>query len=349
MASVEATTTTGHSDTIGEVLAWSRGMIEPAMREAVEVLPQSMRRIAGYHFGWWDEHGRQSEGSSGKVMRPALVLLTAEAVGGIPAVAVPAAVAVELVHNFSLLHDDVMDGDTTRRHRATAWTVFGLNGAILAGDSLLTQALAVLAASRHPAVPEAMRQLSVAVNELLEGQMADLSFEERDDVDVDECLAMAIGKTAALPRVACAMGAMFGGGSAEQVAHLARFGEDVGLAFQLVDDLLGIWGDPARTGKPVFSDLQNRKKSLPVVYALTSGTPAARELAALYQRTESLEPAELARAASLVEAAGGREWAVEKADSLLAQGLRHLELSAPRTRAGGQLTMLARLITSRDR
>ncbi|WHT18498.1 family 2 encapsulin nanocompartment cargo protein polyprenyl transferase [Crossiella sp. CA-258035] len=348
MVSVETTPVLG-TDTIGEVLAWSRGMIEPAMREAVERLPQSMRRIAGYHFGWWDEQGRPGEGSSGKVIRPALVLLTAEAVGGIPAASVPAAVAIELVHNFSLLHDDVMDGDTTRRHRATAWSVFGLNAAILAGDALLAVAMEVLGTSRQPSAAEATKVLSGAVLDLLDGQYNDLSFEDRADVDVDECVAMAIGKTAALPRAACALGAMFGGGSPEQVARLTRFGEDVGLAFQLVDDLLGIWGDPAVTGKPVYSDLQNRKKSLPVVFALTSGTPAARELAALYQRTDPLEPAELAKAAGLVEAAGGRAWAQEKADDLLAQGLQHLAASSPRSRAGGQLTMLARLITQRDR
>lgn len=349
MASVEASPPVLGTDTIGEVLAWSRGMIEPAMRDAVEGLPQSMRRIAGYHFGWWDEHGRTAEGRGGKVIRPALVLLTAEAVGGIPAASVPAAVAVELVHNFSLLHDDVMDGDTTRRHRATAWSVFGLNAAILAGDALLTLALDVLAASRNPHAQEATRLLSAAVLEVLDGQFSDLAFEDRGDVDVDECLAMAIGKTAALPRVACALGALYGGGTVEQVAHLARFGEDVGLAFQLVDDLLGIWGDPAVTGKPVYSDLQNRKKSPPVVYALTSGTPAGRELAALYQRTDPLAPAELAHAAGLVETAGGRTWAQEKADDLLAQGMQHLASSSPRSRAGGQLTMLARLITQRDR
>ncbi|MCK2237314.1 MULTISPECIES: family 2 encapsulin nanocompartment cargo protein polyprenyl transferase [unclassified Crossiella] len=348
MASVETAPVLG-ADTIGEVLAWSRGMIEPAMRDAVEGLPQAMRRIAGYHFGWWDEQGRPSEGSSGKVIRPALVLLTAEAVGGIPAASVPAAVAVELVHNFSLLHDDVMDGDTTRRHRATAWSVFGLNAAILAGDALLSVAMEVVATSKLPDAKHATKLLNAAVLDLLDGQFADLAFEDRTDVDVDECVAMAIGKTAALPRVACALGGMYGGGSAEQVTHLAKFGEDVGLAFQLVDDLLGIWGDPAATGKSIYSDLQNRKKSLPVVFALTSGTPAARELAALYQRTDPLDTAELAHAAALVEAAGGRDWAQQKADDLLAQGLAHLQASSPRSRAGGQLTMLARLITQRDR
>src|SRR5436190_24292033 len=108
-----------------EVLAWSRTLVQPALREAVETLSGTMRMVAGYHFGWWDEHGQPTTADAGKALRPALVLLAAEAVGGEQRGAVPAAAAVELVHNFSLLHDDVMDGDITRRHRATAWTRFG--------------------------------------------------------------------------------------------------------------------------------------------------------------------------------------------------------------------------------
>ena len=139
-----------------EVLTWSRNMIDPALRAAVDTLPASMRGIAGYHFGRSNKHGRPAETDGGKAIRPTLVLLSAEAAGGIPASAVPAAVAVELVHNFSLLHDDVMDGDVTRRHRPTAWSVFGLNAAILAGDALLTLAFDVLAASGHSATQEGM-------------------------------------------------------------------------------------------------------------------------------------------------------------------------------------------------
>src|SRR5581483_445637 len=157
-----------------EVLAWSRSMVEPGLRAAVGTLPSSMRRIAGYHFGWWNEHGHPERASGGKAIRPTLVLLSAYAVGGVPAAGVPAAVAVELVHNFSLLQDDVMDGDLMRRHRPTAWSVFGLNAAILAGDALLTLALDVLAASGHPAATEGTRMLSAAVQDLVDGQYADL-------------------------------------------------------------------------------------------------------------------------------------------------------------------------------
>ena len=331
-----------------EVLAWSRDLVQPALRAAVDTLPESMRRIAGYHFGWFDERGAPADAPAGKAVRPALVLLSAQAVGGDPTVAVPAAVAVELVHNFSLLHDDVMDGDTTRRHRPTAWSVFGTSPAILAGDALLTLAVDVLAASPHPAAPEAIRVLSAAVLDLLDGQSADLAFEQRSDVDLAECLRMARGKTGALLGCSCALGGLLAGAQPAQVAALREVGAQVGLAFQLVDDLLGIWGDPAVTGKPVHSDLVNRKKSLPVVAALTSGTPAGRELAALYHRSRPLTGPELAHAARLVERAGGRGWCQRRADDLLSRATRQLRSALP---PGGapELETLARLLAHRDR
>lgn len=255
---------------------------------------------------------------------------------------------MELVHNFSLLHDDVMDGDVARRHRPTAWRVFGPGAAILAGDALLTLASDVLASSGHPAAQQGARMLSAAVLDLLDGQSADVAFEKRADVGLPECLSMAEGKTGALLGCACALAALFGGGSPEQVEHPRGFGQRLGLAFQFVDDLLGIWGDPAVTGKPVYSDLRNRKKSLPVVAALTSGTPAGRELAELYHRDQSLSGTDLAHAAELVSIAGGRTWSQAQADDLLARALRHLRSAAPAARAAGELGALAHLATRRD-
>ena len=331
-----------------QTLAWSRELVEPALRAAVDTLPTSMHRIAGYHLGWWDQNGATTSTSSGKAVRPTLVVLSAATVGGSPREAVPAAVAVELVHNFSLLHDDVMDGDLTRRHRPTAWSQFGVGGAILAGDSLLTLALDVLAASGHPAAGPGMRMLSAAVQALVDGQCADVDFERRATVDLAECEAMAAGKTAALMGCACALGALFGGASQERVGDLRTFGELLGLAFQHVDDLLGIWGDPVRTGKPVYSDLRNRKKSLPVVAALCSGTPAGDELARLYERTAPLTGDELTTAADLIDRAGGRAWSQSQADDLMARALARLD-ELGRSPATAELVDLARLLTRRDR
>lgn len=333
---------------VGEVLAWSRSTVDPALREAVDALPVSMRRVAEYHLGWRDTRGFRAEGDGGKAIRPALVLLTAEAAGGDAASAVPAAVAVELVHNFSLLHDDVMDGDVTRRHRPTAWSVFGVNAAILAGDALMTLALDLLAASGHPAARDGIRMLSAAVQDLLDGQSADLAFEQRARVKRAECVSMAERKTAALMGCACAVGASFGRGSPEQVQHLRGFGRHLGLAFQHVDDLLGIWGDPAVTGKPVYSDLRSCKKSLPVVAALTSDTAAGHELAAFYHRDQPLSDTDLVHAAELIDVAGGRVWSQSQVDDLLAQAMRDLQSASPTSRAAGELGALARLATHRD-
>lgn len=345
MATTKQTTAGRTTD---ELLGWSREMVDPALRAAVDTLPESIRLIAGYHFGWWDEHGDPAVGGRGKAIRPALVLLTAQAVGGTPSTAVHAAAAVELVHAFSLLHDDVMDGDVTRRHRPTAWSVFGIGAAILTGDSLLTLAFDVLASTGRPFAREAVHRLSAAVQDLVAGQSADLTFENRADVDLSECLRMVEGKTGALLGCACALGAEFGGGRPGQVELLRGFGERLGVAFQLVDDLLGIWGDPELTGKPVYSDLRHRKKSVPVVAALASGTTAGQTLAEIYHRRSPLSDADVVRAAELIDAAGGRDWCRSTATEQLTLGLRHLWSTDPDERTAAELTAVADLVTRRD-
>jgi geranylgeranyl diphosphate synthase type I len=332
-----------------EVLDSCRERVEPALRGAVDsALPPAIQDIVGYHFGWLEEHGKPAEAGGGKAIRPALALTSAAAVGAAGAVAIPAAVAVELVHNFSLLHDDVMDHDVTRRHRRTAWAVFGIGPAILAGDSLLTLAMEVLASSGHPDAEQGVQLLSGAVQNLVDGQLADLAFEKRSDVGLSECLVMAGGKTGSLLGCACALGALFGGGRPDQVSRLHRFGSELGLAFQFVDDLLGIWGDPETTGKPVHSDLRSRKKTLPVVAALTSGTRAGRQLAELYHREQEMSAGELARAAELIELTGARTWCRSQADDLIADALRELSAAHPAAGAAAQLRVLARLAARRD-
>lgn len=346
-----ATLTRTTPRTAPEALAECRAAVEPALREAVDTLPPPVRYIAGYHFGWWDRDGNPTP-VGGKALRPTVALLAAEAVANPEPPhaqrAVPAAVAVELVHNFSLLHDDVIDRDLTRRHRPTAWQAFGIGPAILAGDGLLTLGMDVLAGTEHPAGRHALRMLAATVQELGAGQSADVAFERRTDVNLSECVAMAEAKTGALLGTACALGALYGGGTPSQVRRLRRFGAQLGLAFQHVDDLLGIWGEPERTGKPVHADLRRRKKSLPVIAALASGTPAAAELAALYRGDAPLSDADLERAADLVDAAGGRSWSQRQADQLLESAMRQLHAAGPAPTAAAELAAVARLVTERD-
>jgi geranylgeranyl diphosphate synthase type I len=332
----------------GEVLSWGRDALDHALREAVGSLPSSVGLVANFHLGRCDEHGRRTPGSAGKALRPTLALLMAEAAGGTTGAALPAAVAVELVHNHSLLHDDVIDGDVLRRHRPTAWSVFGIGPAILAGDALLTLAFDALGAGDGPRTQQALRLLGAAEQELVAGQMADLAFEARAEVSVGECIAMARAKTAALIGCACALGALSATGDARTVDHARGFGEQLGLAFQLVDDILGIWGDPSVTGKAAHSDITARKKSLPVVAALTSGTPAGRELAELYARREPLSADDVASAAALVTASGAREWCEAEASARLSGALDELRGVAAHGRAMDELETLARLVTTRD-
>ena len=322
-----------------------RRQVEPALRALVGRLDRRNGRVAGYQLGFWDADGAPAD-AAGKGVRPAFALLAARAAGARPAAGIPAATAVELVHTFSLLHDDLMDGDTERRHRPTAWVVFGPGSAVLAGDALLSLAYEALAEAPHGAA--AARRLGVAVSRLIAGQAADIEFEHRSDVTLDECLQMAADKTAALLSAACALGALVAGGSDEVVEGMSRFGQQVGLAFQLVDDLLGIWGEPERTGKPVRADLRTRKRSVPVVRAATSDSPAGREFAALYRAEGELDEAELLRAARLIEEAGARAWTAEQADQLVRAATDTVrELPVPDD-VCAELSDLAAFITGRD-
>ncbi|MFJ9348894.1 family 2 encapsulin nanocompartment cargo protein polyprenyl transferase [Streptomyces sp. NPDC101237] len=335
------------------VLERARASVDPELHAAVDSLPGAIRRIVRYHFGWEHADGSPAEGDAGKAVRPALVLAAAEALGG-PAArtgAVRAAAAVELVHNFTLLHDDVMDRDTSRRHRPTAWTVFGDAGAILAGDALQALALRLLAEDPHPASGPAAVRLAQCVLELCAGQQADTAMEDRapGEVTLDEVLVMAEAKTGALLGSACAIGALYAG-AADEVASLDAFGRQAGLAFQLIDDVIGIWGDPRRTGKPAGADLAARKKSLPVVAALTSGHPAAEELAVLYAGPRVPADAdEIARTALAVERAGGRDWAQAEAADRMARAMQELARAVPDPESAGGLLALAEFVTRRSR
>jgi geranylgeranyl diphosphate synthase type I len=254
---------------------------------------------------------------------------------------VAAAAAVELAHNFTLLHDDVIDRDRTRRHRPTAWTVFGAENAILAGDAMLALALRLVGG-------EAATRLAECVIEICDGQYEDCAFERRDDVTLEECLTMAGKKTGALLGCACALGGLAVRAEPPAVAALDLFGREIGMAFQLTDDLLGIWGDPALTGKPVGADLSARKKSLPVVAALSAHSAAAGELARLYALGQDFTEYEVRRATDAVERAGGRAWAATEATARIAKAHAHLR-HAPGVDHGAlhDLRAIADLITRR--
>ncbi len=323
-------------------------LVEPKIRLLLDRLDLPTRLVAGYHLGYWDASGAPGIGG-GKSLRPALALLSARAGGACAARGVPAAVAVELAHNFSLLHDDVMDSDAQRRHRPTAWAVFGTAAAILAGDALLSLAAETVGTAPEAATTRsASRCLGLAVQRLIAGQAADLSFERYERVGVAEYLAMAWDKTAALLSCASSLGAVLCDAPPRTTIGLARFGGHLGMAYQFVDDLLGIWGVAEHTGKPVLSDLRARKKTAPVVWAASSGTRAGEAFGELYRTARELRPAELALAAHLLEECGARKWTEHSADERLAAALSELDRLPIAADVHAELAGLARFVTARD-
>ncbi|MDG4859772.1 polyprenyl synthetase family protein [Streptomyces sp. T-3] len=337
------------------LLERGRTMAQPVLRAAVDRLAPPMDTVAAYHFGWIDAEGRPSDGDGGKAVRPALALLSAEAAGSPPEVGIPGAVAVELVHNFSLLHDDLMDGDEQRRHRDTVWKVHGPAQAILVGDALFALANEVLLELGTVEAGRATRRLTTATRKLIDGQAQDISYEHRERVTVEECLEMEGNKTGALLACAVSIGAVLGGADDATADTLEEYGYHLGLAFQAVDDLLGIWGDPESTGKQTWSDLRQRKKSLPVVAALAASGPAAERLGELLAADaksndfENFSEEEFATRAALIEEAGGREWTAQEARRQHAIAVEALNRVDMPDRVRAQLVALADFVVVRKR
>ncbi|MFE3098302.1 polyprenyl synthetase family protein [Streptomyces sp. NPDC059248] len=347
--------TGGDGVDIAALLERGREMSAPELRAAVGRLVSPMDTVAAYHFGWIDAEGRPADGDGGKAVRPALALLSAEAAGARPEVGVPGAVAVELVHNFSLLHDDLMDGDEQRRHRDTVWKVHGPAQAILVGDALFALANEVLLELGTVEAGRATRRLTTATRKLIDGQAQDISYEHRESVSVEECLEMEGNKTGALLACAVSIGAVLGGADDLTADILERYGYHLGLAFQAVDDVLGIWGDPVSTGKQTWSDLRQRKKSLPVVAALAEGGPASRRLGELLAADakssdfDSFSEEEFATRAALIEEAGGREWTSQEArrqHTIAVEALDDVDMPG---RVREQLVALADFVVVRKR
>ncbi|WP_369387080.1 polyprenyl synthetase family protein [Streptomyces sp. CG1] len=327
-----------------EVLARCRDLVRPALREAVGRLHPWVAEMAAYSFGWCEVGGAPATAPGGKGVRQTLAVLGAEAAGADGRAGVPAAVAVELVHAFSLLHDDIMDGDPTRRRRPAVWKAYGTGPAVLAGDALF--ALAVETLATVPQGAGAVRLLSAALADLVRGQADDLLFATRpctgpERVTPGEYRAMAEGKTGALLGCAAALGAVLGGADETTAGALDLAGRHLGVAFQLVDDVLGLWGDPTVTGKPVGGDLRERKKTYPVLAALES--PKAHGLPELLDA-----PGRAVEAAALIEAAGGRTAALAEARAHTAAARELLARAPLAAGAAGDLCRLLDHLVDRE-
>ncbi|HQX74823.1 MAG TPA: polyprenyl synthetase family protein, partial [Thermoflexales bacterium] len=250
--------------------------VESEMLRVIESQPHQpapFTTMLAYHLGFANEDGvrERAHAASGKRIRPLLTLLACEACGGQAEHALPAAAAVELLHNFSLIHDDIEDRDELRRGRPTLWAIWGDAQAINAGDAMFALAHLAMEELTDRGVPaeralRALRAFDAMCVELTIGQHLDLGFENQVNVSAEDYMQMIEGKTAALVRASCALGGIIAGASEKQIAALGEFGLQIGLSFQLQDDVLGIWGDPSVTGK-ADSDLKHHKKTLPAIYA----------------------------------------------------------------------------------
>ncbi|WP_448336431.1 polyprenyl synthetase family protein [Chloroflexus aurantiacus] len=330
-----------------------RYQIQAEMRAAFPVVEGRLSRFYAmqeYHLGWRNEDLTPADADPGKLIRPQLVLLACAAAGGDPQQALPLAAGIQLLHDFSLIHDDIEDDSAMRRGRRTLWHIWGLAHGINAGDAMFVIAhLAIHRLSERglPAerVLSILRRFDEIILRICEGQYLDLSFEGDLSITPTDYLTMIGGKTAALIAGAAELGARAAGADGATVAALADFGRAVGLAFQIEDDILGIWGAPEQTGKPFAADLYRRKVSLPVVHALTH-SPERERLADLY-RQPTLDEAAVMQAMAILDAAGSRAFCAAMANEHHQDAFKALDRLNPATAASAAARDQLRSLTQR--
>jgi len=322
-----------------------RQELERAIATSAEHGTPNLHEMITYQLGWSGENaGLKAEG---KQIRPLLVLLACQAGGGDWKNALPAAAAVELIHNFSLVHDDIEDDGEVRRGRPTIWKVWGEAQAINTGDAIFALAYASLVNLVKRTSPEIGLQAGKIFHQtclrLTQGQHLDIAFEHQENVEMESYWQMVAGKTAALIAFSLEVGALCAGVTSEIQAHYRDFGHYLGMSFQVQDDILGIWGAEEQIGKSTTGDLVTRKKTLPVLYGL------AQEKA-FYEgwNEEEITPEKALVLSQILEAEGGRAYAQSNADRLTDLALTALENANPGGEAGEILRELAKKMLKRQ-
>ncbi len=337
-------------------MAIYRQAIEEELRRIVTVpegRADAMFRMMQYHLGWTDRSWQPVKGRRGKRVRPVMCLLACEASSGSWEQALPAAAAIELIHNFTLIHDDIQDNSLQRHGRDTVWHVWGLAQGINTGDGMWALAQAAVHRLREQGRPAetvlaVSRLLSESCLSLCAGQHLDIRYETLATVSLEDYLAMVRGKTAALLGASCAAGAILGEAEDRVVELYRGFGTHLGLAYQMVDDILGIWGDAGATGKPVGADILARKKSLPIVHALAWEQRQGRDdLFQLYQRAE-LRERHVSQALEILEQAGSEAYTRELASEELGKATKALQATGIDHPAQDSLAALAFALTRRS-
>ena len=310
--------------------------------------PDPFYGMMQYHMGWVDAGLTPVNTNSGKRIRPILCLLSCQAAGGDWRQALPAAAAIELLHNFSLIHDDIEDASPTRRGRQTVWKIWGIAQAINCGDSMF--ALAHLAMGRlakrgvdAQVVVHALRRFDETCLALTQGQHADMDFETRDQVSVDEYMEMITGKTAVLVALSTELGSIIAGADPDAVQHYVQFGHDLGLAFQVIDDILGIWGDETLTGKSAATDIVTKKKTLPDLYGLAHNE-ALRQLYAQEEESDTF----VETAVKLLNDSNAHSYAAKQAAAYSQSALASLKETNASGPAANAMYQLANMLLERD-
>ncbi|MER7846205.1 polyprenyl synthetase family protein [Kitasatospora sp. NPDC096077] len=316
------------------------------MRQQTSALQPVLARICSYHLGFIDEHGDPSGAEGGKLTRAALMLAAADGVGLRPEDVRCQAAALELLHNSTLIHDDIIDADELRRGRPAAWKVFGTSLAILAGDALQALGLQLVVADPGPGRAEISNLFTEALGLVLAGQARELTVRLGPGTGIAEYDRIVEEKTSALLECALVTPALRAGRPEHVLTALRSAGRHLGLAFQILNDVEDIWGDPAVTGKPVRSDILRRNPSFPVLAALSTDSPAGERLRRLWHADGSTA-ADLQEMADLVEESGSRHAAEQLSRSHLDSALEHLGRAELSPAASAELTALFDRIVNR--
>lgn len=329
-------------------------MVEAEIRGMLsERKPAKLYAMMSYHLGWLDGNLRAAEQYKGKRFRPLLCLLTYNSLSHMFEKAVPLAAGIELIHNFSLIHDDIEDRDEMRRHRPTVWKVFGIPHAINAGDGMhvLSNIAALRLAEKNVSpekVVEILKILNEAVMKLCEGQYLDMSFEAAMDVQVASYLEMIEKKTAALIEASCGTAAILGTEDEETIGHFRSFGRNIGTAFQIADDILGVWGKKEKTGKDEKSDIEKKKKSLPIIYAFENSNKKEHEILLKIYKKKEVEKRDKEEFLKILNSINARAYCEKAAKSYKEKALLELKRTGIKNEAIEKIKSIADFLVKRD-
>jgi len=327
--------------------------LQTELKEIIGSSPSLLYSMLRYHMGWQDKHGHPYYGKSGKFIRPTLCLLSYQAVGGDMPQILPAAAGLELVHEFSLIHDDIEDASYERHHRPTVWKLWGQPQAINAGDCMLTLACLALFKLKEKGIADkkilgSTQMLAETCLELCEGQYLDIAYESRLDVTIEDYLNMIAKKTAILIATSTSLGAYLGTDDEKLVNCLYQFGKGLGMVHQIHDDVLGIWGIKEKTGKSTKSDILQKKKTLPIVYGLQNSKGEAKQKLEEIYSQEHIQDENLFEVVRILEQLGAKDYSQNLAKQYYHQALAQLEATGIAPQNLAPLKEAARFLMERD-